>query len=73
MKPKQIVILVLAALCLIVLLQNTHVVNVDLFFWTIHMSVIVLGIILLAVGFILGYIAAKVGGRAVKKKNQSSV
>ena len=67
MKPKTIIILVLAFLCLIVLIQNTHVVNVDLFFWTIHMSVIVLGIILLAIGFVLGYVAAKVGGRTAKQ------
>jgi hypothetical protein len=41
--------------------------NVKIFFWTIQMSVIVLGIILLAAGFVIGYVTAKVGKRSAGK------
>jgi len=55
MKPKQIVILILAVLLLIILLQNTQVINFHILFWTISMSQIILLILVIILSFSLGY------------------
>jgi len=63
MKPKTIIILILLILCLVILIQNTEVVTLQVFFWPITMSRILLIPILLFIGFVIGYLAA------VLKKN----
>ena len=62
MKPKLIVVLVLIALFLIVLIQNTQVVMLRLFFWKVGMSQIILIPLTMAIGFVIGLIVAKVTG-----------
>ncbi len=59
MKPKVIFALVLAGLFLILLLQNTQVVSVRLFFWTISMSRIILLPLMILMGFIIGFFVGK--------------
>ena len=59
MKPKYIVILSLAALALIFVFQNTGVVTVRLFVWTITASQIIWIAGLLLLGFLLGYLLAR--------------
>jgi uncharacterized integral membrane protein len=69
MKPKTIVVLVLIGLFLIVLIQNTQVVTLRLLFWKAGMSQIILMPLIMLIGFILGYIVAKVtGGSHGKEK-----
>lgn len=64
MKAKTIIILIIAALFLIILLQNTQVVTLRLYFWQLTMSRIVLLVVTLLVGFVVGFIVAKLtGGR----------
>lgn len=58
MKPKTIIILILVVLAVIVVLQNTEIVNLHLFFWTISMSRIIFISFLLLVGFLLGFLVA---------------
>jgi len=58
MKPKTIVIAILLVLFLIILLQNTHVVTVQLLFWDISMSRIILLLLMMGIGFVVGYVAA---------------
>lgn len=58
--PKIIVVLVLAILLIIFLLQNTQVVNLRFYFWKISMSQIILIPLVLVVGFVAGYVVAKV-------------
>jgi uncharacterized integral membrane protein len=58
MKPKTIIILILVVLAVIVVLQNTEIVNLQLFFWTISMSRIIFISFLLLVGFVLGFLVA---------------
>jgi len=60
MKPKTIVILVLVALFAIILIQNTQVVTLRLLFWKVGMSQIILVPLIMVIGFILGYLVAKV-------------
>jgi uncharacterized integral membrane protein len=62
MKPKIIVLLVLAALFIIILIQNTHVVTLRLFFWKIGMSQIILIPLTMLIGLVIGYIVAKTTG-----------
>lgn len=69
MRPKFIVVLVLIALFLIILIQNTQVVTLRLFFWKVGMSQIILIPLTMAIGFVVGFIVAKViGTRTGKKK-----
>jgi uncharacterized integral membrane protein len=58
MKPKTIIILILIVLALIVFIQNTEIVNLQLLFWKISMSRIIFMAFLLIVGFGLGYLVA---------------
>ena len=60
MKPKTIVALVLLVLFLIALFQNTQVVTLRLFFWELSMPQILLTSLTVLIGFVSGYIVAKV-------------
>lgn len=62
MKPKTIVILVVIAFFLIILIQNTQVVTLRLLFWKVGMSQIILVPLIMVIGFIIGYLVAKVTG-----------
>jgi uncharacterized integral membrane protein len=68
MKPKTIVVLVVIALFLIILIQNTQVVTLRLLFWKVGMSQIVLVPLTMLIGFVLGYIVAKVTSSSHKKE-----
>ena len=59
MKPKTIIILVLVVLAVVVVLQNTEIVTLQLFFWKISMSRIIFISFLLLAGFIMGFLVAK--------------
>ncbi|MBW1800816.1 MAG: LapA family protein [Deltaproteobacteria bacterium] len=63
LKPKMIVILVIIALCLIILFQNTQVVTLRLFFWNVSMSQIIFMPLIFIIGFILGFLVSKWTGR----------
>jgi uncharacterized integral membrane protein len=62
MKAKTIVVLVLIGLFLIILFQNTQVVTLRLLFWKIDMSQIILVPVIMLIGFVIGYLVAKVTG-----------
>lgn len=63
MKIKTIIIIVLAIIAMVLIAQNTAVTPIQLLFWQVHMSRIVLIILLLAIGFAIGFILAKSTGR----------
>lgn len=60
MKSKTIIILILIALFMIILIQNTQVVEVQIFFWKIAMSRVIMIPLLLIMGFVIGYLVATV-------------
>jgi uncharacterized integral membrane protein len=62
MKPKTIVLLILALIVLIIIVQNSQVVMLRLLFWKVHMSQVIFTPLLLLIGFIAGFIAAKLTG-----------
>jgi uncharacterized integral membrane protein len=70
MNNKVIALLVLIALAVITLLLNTRVTEFRLLFWKIEMSLAILVLITLMIGFVLGYVVAKLTGR---KPGQQSV
>jgi len=61
MKPKIILVLVLIIMAVIILIQNHQVVTYRIFFWKISMSQVILLPFALIVGFVIGYIIAKLG------------
>jgi uncharacterized integral membrane protein len=61
MKPKILFVIILLALLLIVLIQNTQVVVFRLFFWSISMSQVILVPLAALLGFFFGYLVARVG------------
>jgi len=68
MRPKFIVLLVLIALFLIILIQNIQVVTLQLFFWKVGMSQIILIPLIMAIGFVVGFVVSKVTGNQNKRK-----
>ena len=69
MKTKHIVIVILLILFFIILIQNTSVVTLRLFFWEIGASQIILIPIVMAIGFIVGFIVARVTGKQPARKS----
>ncbi len=63
MKAKVILIAVLVLLLAVLLLQNTQEVVFRVFFWTISMSQMILVPLAVFVGFVAGYVAARMGKR----------
>ena len=61
-KSKIIIALVFIAILLVILIQNTQVVTLQLLFWEISMSQILLTSFTLLIGLVSGYIVAKVLG-----------
>ena len=66
MKPKKISILITSLFLIIILIQNTRVVNLNILFWKISMSQVVL-LFLISIIFIIGYFT-----RLVKGKHKTS-
>jgi uncharacterized integral membrane protein len=66
MKVKTVIILFLIFLFLIILLQNTEVVDFSIYFWKVSMSRIILLPSILIMGFVIGFITAKIH----RKKHQ---
>ncbi len=59
MKTKHVLILVLAALAVIFVLQNSAIVTIRLFFWSISMNRIIMIAGLMVVGFVIGFTLAR--------------
>ena len=63
MKVKTIIILILAVLALILIVQNTEIVPIQILFWQLLMSRIILILLLLVIGFAIGFVFAKFTGK----------
>jgi len=60
-KPKIILVLILIIMAVIILIQNHQVVTYRIFFWKISMSQVILLPLALIIGFVIGFIVAKMG------------
>jgi len=63
MNLKNIVLLVLVVLIAILFVQNSQVVSITLLFWQVSMSGIIMFPLLVLIGFTLGYLVCKFGGK----------
>ena len=68
MKTKTIIILILIALFVTIFIQNTQVVTLRLFFWKLGISQIILIPLIIAIGFVIGFIVSKVIGQRKSKR-----
>ena len=59
MRVRAVAILILLLLSLVVVAQNTEVVSVQLLFWNLQMSRIILLALTLAVGVIVGFLLGR--------------
>ena len=71
MNKKLIVILVLIGLALILIFQNTQSISLNFFFWSLVMPLVILVVTLFALGFVIGFLAAKLE-RHPRWKNSKS-
>jgi len=62
-RPKVIAIVVISILAVIILLQNMAVVTFSIFFWQINVSQLLLVLLMLAIGYVLGFLTAKLAPR----------
>lgn len=60
MKLKTIIILILVALFVVIAIQNTQAVTIQILFWKINMSRIIFIPLLMLLGFVIGFLAAQV-------------
>lgn len=58
MKPRVIIILLLVILAIVFIIQNTQVVTVNFLFLKFQMSRIIMVVLLLLIGFFIGYLVA---------------
>lgn len=61
-KAKFITTAILAVLFGVLLMQNSQVVSLKLFFWEISMSRIIFFPVLVLIGFVVGFVVAKMTG-----------
>ena len=59
MKPKYIVILILVLLAVVFVIQNSTMVTITLFFWSISMNQIIMICGLMLVGFLIGFLVTR--------------
>ena len=58
MKPRIIIILLLVILAVVFIVQNTHVVSVNFLLLKFQMSQIIMIVLMLLIGFFIGYLVA---------------
>jgi uncharacterized integral membrane protein len=66
-KPKIIIVAVLIILFAIILIQNTQIVTLRLFFWKASMSQVILIPLIMLIGFVIGFGIAKLTGSRRRK------
>ncbi len=66
MKTKLVLALVILALLVILLIQNTQIVTYRLYFWSVSLSQIILLPLAVLAGFLIGFLTAKMSGRGKK-------
>jgi len=70
MGPKLIVLFIVVVLALTILVQNSHPAKLRLLFWSVETSQLALILIMLAAGFVLGFVSAKLLGRPRAKPQE---
>ena len=63
MSPRAIVLLVVVVLAFVLVVENSHSATYRLLFWTVQTPLVALTLVLLGVGFVAGYITARILAR----------
>ncbi len=63
MNTKVVILLVLIFLAIILMVQNKAPVAIQMFFWSVNMPRVLLIVIILLIGFAIGYVAASMKSR----------
>ncbi len=71
MKPKYLVLMIMAALLVVLAVQNTQVVTYRIFFWKIAMSQVILVPFIFFAGFFAGYWLAHFGRRRPRRSGET--
>lgn len=58
MEPRKIIVVIGVLLLLIIMLQNTQIITVNILFWKLDMSQIVLIFMATMIGLLVGYLAS---------------
>jgi uncharacterized integral membrane protein len=69
MKAKTVLIVAVIVLLAVLVIQNSALIPFRLLFWSAYMPVFIFVIGVFAVGFIIGYLAARLDRRKVAKKD----
>jgi len=72
MKPKRIFLAIIAILLIIILVQNTRVINIHILFWTISMSQIILLFIVSLIAFLIGYFSHLLFSKKKRQNNSNN-
>lgn len=73
MKAKIIILMVLIVLFIIFVTQNTLVIPINIFFWSVQMSVIVLMSLCALMGVVVGFILLRIFDKPAKKNVKNTV
>ena len=68
MNSKIVVLVILSIIFVILIVQNSKPIEVEILFWTIHMSLIIVFFLILLIGFVGGYIVARIEKRGMQVK-----
>ncbi len=60
MNTKNLLVIIIVVLALVIMFQNTQITTVNLLLWEISMSTILLIVLMLAIGFALGYLISSI-------------
>ncbi len=73
MKAKHIIILLISILIIILIIQNLFFTTLKLFFWELKLPLAILILVVLLLGFFIGYLVHSLHAAAVKKKQKQSL
>ena len=62
-RPRVIAVVVISLLALIILLENLQTVTFRLLFWKVEVSQLLLVLLMLIIGYILGFLTAKISSK----------
>lgn len=67
MKTKTVVVFVLIILAFILMLQNSVMMELKLFFWNIYAPMFILVFFIFLIGFLVGFLAARIDRKKDRK------
>jgi len=70
MKAKHIIILLISVLIIVLIIQNLFFTTLKLFFWELKLPLAILILVVLLLGFFIGYLVHSLKSASVRKKQK---